>query len=149
MFNLRKTLNKLVFCEDKVMKKNGFQEFENREDLLRAKELNFNLLATIDSYNKTSKNDLDTRINILKKIIEIFETLKIEAFDIDEEAYKKFEEKLRYLEYKRNYIKEYGIEEVDIEQVRRESEQKRIEDEENLRKYREEVMRNKSDKEER
>ena len=106
-----------------MMKKNGYQKFEERETLKRAKELNLNLIDSIDSYNKIPKSDLDKRIEGLKKVIQCFEDLKEEAFDIDENAYAKFRDKLNYLEFRKGYIQNYGLEEYDINEVRREAEE--------------------------
>lgn len=106
-----------------MMKKNGYQKFEERETLKRAKELNLNLIDSIDSYNKIPKSDLDKRIEGLKKVIQCFEDLKEEAFDIDENAYATFRDKLNYLEFRKGYIQNYGLEEYDINEVRREAEE--------------------------
>ena len=106
-----------------MMKKNGYQKFEERETLKRAKELNLNLIDSIDSYNKIPKSDLDKRIEGLKKVIQCFEDLKEEAFDIDENAYDTFRDKLNYLEFRKGYIQNYGLEEYDINEVRREAEE--------------------------
>ena len=111
------------------MRKNGYQKFEERETLKRAKELNLNLIDSIDSYNRMSKVDLDKRIEGLKKVIQCFEDLKEEAFDIDENAYAKFRDKLNYLEFRKNYIQKYGLEEYDIKEVRREAEERKKKDE--------------------
>ena len=111
------------------MRKNGYQKFEEREILKRAKELNLNLIDSIDSYNRMSKADLDKRIEGLKKVIQCFEDLKGEAFDIDENAYAKFRDKLNYLEFRKNYIQKYGLEEYDIKEVRREAEERKKKDE--------------------
>lgn len=111
------------------MRKNGYQKFEERETLKRAKELNLNLIDSIDSYNRMSKADLDKRIEGLKKVIQCFEDLKEEAFDIDENAYAKFRDKLNYLEFRKNYIQKYGLEEYDIKEVRREAEERKKKDE--------------------
>ena len=106
-----------------MMKKNGYQKFEERETLKRAKELNLNLIDSIDSYNKIPKSDLDKRIEGLKKVIQCFEDLKEEAFNIDENAYATFRDKLNYLEFRKGYIQNYGLEEYDINEVRREAEE--------------------------
>ena len=106
-----------------MMKKNGYQKFEERETLKRAKELNLNLIDSIDSYNKIPKSDLDKRIEGLKKVIQCFEDLKEEAFDIDENAYATFRDTLNYLEFRKGYIQNYGLEEYDINEVRREAEE--------------------------
>ena len=107
------------------MRKNGYQEFEKRENLKRAKELNLNLIDSIDSYNKMPKEDLEKSIEALKKVIQCFEDLKEEAFDINENAYATFRDKLNYLEFRKGYIQEYGLEEFDITEVRREAEERK------------------------
>ena len=106
-----------------MMKKNGYPKFEERETLKRTKELNLNLIDSIDSYNKIPKSDLDERIEGLKKVMQCFEDLKEEAFDIDENAYATFRDKLNYLEFRKGYIQNYGLEEYDINEVRREAEE--------------------------
>lgn len=121
------------------MRKNGYQKFEERETLKRAKELNLNLIDSIDSYNRMSKADLDKRIEGLKKVIQCFEDLKEEAFDIDENAYAKFRDKLNYLEFRKNYIQKYGLEEYDIKEVRREAEEHKKKKEQEMRRNHEEI----------
>ena len=101
------------------MKKNGYQEFDERENLKRARELNMQLLEEIRVYNAIPEVNLEKRIEVLEKIIDVFDILKLEAFDIDENAYKKFQEKLKYLKYKRDYIKEYDVETYDVNEIKK------------------------------
>ena len=121
------------------MRKNGYQEFEKRETLKRAKVLNLNLIDSIDSYNKIPKTDLDKRIEALKKVIQCYEDLMKEAFDVDEYAYIKFKDKLNYLEFRKGYIEKYGLEEFDIKEVRREAEEHERKKEEEMRRNHEEI----------
>lgn len=72
------------------MKKNGYQEFDERENLKRAKELHMQLLEEIREYNAIPEKNLEKRIEALEKITDVFDTLKLEAFDIDENAIKNF-----------------------------------------------------------
>ena len=72
------------------MKKNGYQEFDERENLKRARELNMQLLEEIREYNAIPEKNLEKRIEALEKIIDVFDTLKLEAFDIDEMHIKNF-----------------------------------------------------------
>ena len=72
------------------MKKNGYQEFDERENLKRARELNMQLLEEIREYNAIPEKNLEKRIEALEKITDVFDTLKLEAFDIDENAIKNF-----------------------------------------------------------
>ena len=131
------------------MKRNGYQEFEERENLKRARYLNLNLIESIESYNKTPKTDLDKCIEKLKKVMQCFEKLKEEVFDIDEDAYAKFRDKLNYLEFRKKYIEEYGIEEYDINEVRREAEEyKRKKEQEMGRNYEEIAKRQQNNREE-
>lgn len=129
------------------MKRNGYQEFEERENLKRARYLN--LIESIESYNKTPKTDLDKCIEKLKKVMQCFEKLREEVFDIDEDAYAKFRDKLNYLEFRKKYIEEYGIEEYDINEVRREAEEyKRKKEQEMGRNYEEIAKRQQNNREE-
>lgn len=121
------------------MKKNGYQEFEERESLKRAKELNLNLIDSIDSYNSMLKADLEKRIEALRKVIQCFEDLKEEAFDIDENAYATFRDKLNYLEFRKDYIEKYGLEEYDIKEVRREAEERKKKDEQRMKEHHAEI----------
>ncbi len=121
------------------MRKNGYQEFEERENLKRAKELNLNLIESIDCYNKIQKADLNKRIEALKKVIQCFEDLMEEAFDVDEKAYAKFRDKLNYLEFRKDYIEKYGLEEYDINEVRREAEERKKKDEQMMKENHEEI----------
>lgn len=131
------------------MKRNGYQEFEERENLKRARYLNLNLIESIESYNKTPKTDLDKCIEKLKKVMQCFEKLREEVFDIDEDAYAKFRDKLNYLEFRKKYIEEYGIEEYDINEVRREAEEyKRKKEQEMGRNYEEIAKRQQNKREE-
>ena len=127
------------------LKRNGYQEFEERENLKRAKELNLNLIESIDSYNTIPKTDLEKRIKALKKVIQCYEDLMKEAFDIDEYAYIKFKDKLNYLEFRKDYIEKYGIEEYDINDVRREAEEYKRNKEEEMRRNHEEIAKRHQD----
>ena len=127
------------------MKRNGYQEFEERENLKRAKELNLNLIESIDSYNTIPKTDLEKRIKALKKVIQCYEDLMKEAFDIDEYAYIKFKDKLNYLEFRKDYIEKYGIEEYDINDVRREAEEYKSNKEQEMRRNHEEIAKRHQD----
>ena len=44
------------------MKRNGYQEFEEREDLKREKSLNFQLIEALRAYNEIPKNNQKKRI---------------------------------------------------------------------------------------
>ncbi len=121
------------------MKRNGYQEFEERQNLKRAKQLNLNLIESIDSYNKMPKEDLEKRIEALRKVIQCFEELMEEAFDVDENAYAKFRDKLNYLEFRKNYIERYGLEEFDIKEVRREAEEMKNKEEQMMKQNHEEI----------
>ena len=127
------------------LKRNGYQEFEERENLKRAKELNLNLIESIDSYNTIPKTDLEKRIKALKKVIQCYEDLMKEAFDIDEYAYIKFKDKLNYLEFRKDYIEKYGIEEYDINDVRREAEEYKSNKEQEMRRNHEEIAKRHQD----
>ena len=122
------------------MKRNGYQEFEERENLKRAKQLNLNLIESIDSYNKMPREDLEKRIEALRKVIQCFEELMEEAFDVDENAYAKFRDKLNYLEFRKDYIEEYGIEEYDINEVRKEAEERKKRDKQMMKENYEEIF---------
>lgn len=121
------------------LKRNGYQEFEERQNLKRAKQLNLNLIESIDSYNKMPKEDLEKRIEALRKVIQCFEELMEEAFDVDENAYAKFRDKLNYLEFRKNYIERYGLEEFDIKEVRREAEEMKNKEEQMMKQNHEEI----------
>ncbi len=121
------------------MRKNGYQKFEEGEILKRAKELHLNLIDSIDSYNKMPKEDLEKRIEALKKVIQCFEDLMEEAIYVDENAYAKFKDKLNYLEFRKDYIKKYGLEEYDIKEVRREAEERKKKDEQMMKENHAEI----------
>ncbi len=122
------------------MKRNGYQEFEERENLKRAKQLNLNLIESIDSYNKMPREDLEKRIEALRKVIQCFEELMEEAFDVDENAYAKFRDKLNYLEFRKDYIEKYGLEEYDINEVRKEAEERKKRDKQMMKENYEEIF---------
>ena len=122
------------------MKRNGYQEFEERENLKRAKQLNLNLIVSIDSYNKMPREDLEKRIEALRKVIQCFEELMEEAFDVDENAYAKFRDKLNYLEFRKDYIEKYGLEEYDINEVRKEAEERKKRDKQMMKENYEEIF---------
>ena len=122
------------------MKRNGYQEFEERENLKRAKQLNLNLIESIDSYNKMPKEDLEKRIEALRKVIQCFEELMEEAFDVDENAYAKFRDKLNYLEFRKDYIEKYGLEEYDINEVRKETKKRKKRDKQMMKENYEEIF---------
>ena len=122
------------------LKRNGYQEFEERQNLKRAKQLNLNLIESIDSYNKMPKEDLEKRIEALRKVIQCFEELMEEAFDVDENAYAKFRDKLNYLEFRKDYIEKYGLEEYDINEVRKEAEERKKRDKQMMKENYEEIF---------
>ena len=122
------------------LKRNGYQEFEERENLKRAKQLNLNLIESIDSYNKMPREDLEKRIEALRKVIQCFEELMEEAFDVDENAYAKFRDKLNYLEFRKDYIEKYGLEEYDINEVRKEAEERKKRDKQMMKENYEEIF---------
>ena len=122
------------------LKRNGYQEFEERENLKRAKQLNLNLIESIDSYNKMPKEDLEKRIEALRKAIQCLEELMEEAFDVDENAYAKFRDKLNYLEFRKDYIEKYGLEEYDINEVRKEAEERKKRDKQMMKENYEEIF---------
>ena len=122
------------------MKRNGYQEFEERENLKRAKQLNLNLIESIDSYNKMPREDLEKRIEALRKVIQCFEELMEEAFDVDENVYAKFRDKLNYLEFRKDYIEKYGLEEYDINEGRKEAEERKKRDKQMMKENYEEIF---------
>ncbi len=127
------------------MKKNGYQEFDERESLKRAKELNMQLIRSLEEFNSISKHELDARIEKLEEIIEIYETLKEEAFDFDETEYKRIKEKLEYLKFRKQYLEEFSIDEISKEELKEYAKSKKQQDEENMKKYRKEKLKEKAD----
>ena len=127
------------------MKKNGYQEFDERESLKRAKELNMQLIRSLEEFNSISKHELDARIEKLEEIIEIYETLKEEGFDFDETEYKRIKEKLEYLKFRKQYLEEFSIDEISKEELNEYAKSKKQQDEENMKKYRKEKLKEKAD----
>ena len=109
------------------MKRNGYQEFEEREDLKREKELNENLSEKIRLYKSSSFEDIDKEIQCTEEIIEAFKELKREGFEYDLEDLRKFEKRLDYLQFTKRYEQTNEITRVKIKEVIEES--KRIEEE--------------------
>ena len=109
------------------MKRNGYQEFEEREDLKREKELNENLSEKIRLYKSSSFEDIDKEIQCTEEIIEAFKELKREGFEYDLEDLRKFEKRLDYLQFTKRYEQTNEITRVKIKDVIEES--KRIEEE--------------------
>lgn len=109
------------------MKRNGYQEFEEREDLKREKELNENLSEKIRLYKSSSFEDIDKEIQCTEEIIEAFKELKREGFEYDLENLRKFEKRLDYLQFTKRYEQTNEITRVKIKDVIEES--KRIEEE--------------------
>ena len=122
------------------MKKNGYQEFDERENLKRAKELNMQLIRALEEFNNVSKNNLDLRIEKLEDVLEIYETLKEEAFDFDEAEYSRVREKLKYLRFRRQYLEEFDVDQISVEELNKYAEKKKQEDRENMKKYKEETL---------
>ena len=122
------------------MKKNGYQEFDERENLKRAKELNMQLIQALGEFNNVPKNNLDLRIEKLEDLLKIYETVKEEAFDFDEAEYNKFREKLKYLRFRRQYLEEFDVDQISVEELNKYAEKKKQEDIENMKKYREETL---------
>ena len=63
-----------------------------------------------------------------------------EAFDVDENAYAKFRDKLNYLEFRKDYIEKYGLEEYDINEVRKEAEERKKRDKQMMKENYEEIF---------
>ena len=122
------------------MKKNGYQEFDERENLKRAKELHMTLIRALEEFNSIPKHELDERIEKLEEIIEVYETLKEEAFDFDETEYKRIKEKLKYLNFKKQYLEEFSIDEISEEELNEYTKTKKQQDEENMKRYRKEKL---------
>ena len=122
------------------MKKNGYQEFDERETLKRAKELNLQLIRRIEEFNKLPNHKLDARIKKLEEIIEIYDTLRDEAFDFDETEYKRIKEKLKYLNFKKQYLDEFSIDGITEEELNEYTKTKKQQDEENMKRYRKERL---------
>ena len=122
------------------MKKNGYQEFDERENLKRAKELNMQLIRALEEFNNVPKNNLDLRIEKLEDVLEIYETLKEEAFDFDEAEYSRVREKLKYLRFRRQYLEEFDVDQISVEELNKYAEKKKQEDRENMKKYKEETL---------
>ncbi len=122
------------------MKKNGYQEFDERENLKRAKELHMTLIRALEEFNSIPKHELDERIEKLEEIIEVYETLKEEAFDFDETEYKRIKEKLKYLNFKKQYLEEFSIDEISEEELNEYTKTKKQQDEENMKRYRKERL---------
>ena len=122
------------------MKKNGYQEFDERENLKRAKELHMTLIRALEEFNSISKNELDARIEKLEEIIEIYETLKEEAFDFDETEYDRIREKLKYLVFRKQYLEEFDVDQISIDELDKYVKKKEQEDRENMKKYRDESL---------
>ena len=123
------------------MKKNGYQEFDERENLKRAKELHMTLIRALEEFNSIPKHELDERIEKLEEIIEVYETLKEEAFDFDETEYKRIKEKLKYLNFKKQYLEEFSIDEISEEELNEYTKTKKQQDEENMKRYKSEAKR--------
>ena len=107
------------------MKKNGYQEFDERENLKRAKELNMQLIRALEEFNNVPKNNLDLRIEKLEDVLEIYETLKEEAFDFDEAEYSRVREKLKYLRFRRQYLEEFDVDQISVEELNKYAEKKK------------------------
>ena len=122
------------------MKKNGYQEFDEMENLRRAKELNMQLIRALEEFNNVPKNNLDLRIEKLEDVLEIYETLKEEAFDFDEAEYSRVREKLKYLRFRRQYLEEFDVDQISVEELNKYAEKKKQEDRENMKKYKEESL---------
>ena len=117
------------------MKRNGYQEFEERESLKREKSLNSQLIEALRVYNEISKNNLEERIRGLEKVLVIYQTMKDEGFDFDVQEYKRIEEQLKYLNFRKSYIAEYGIEEITEKELQEYTEKKKKQEEENYKAH--------------
>lgn len=122
------------------MKKNGYQEFDERENLKRAKELNRQLIRALEEFNNVPKDNLGLRIEKLADVLEIYETLKAEAFDFDEAEYSRITEKLKYLIFRKQYLEEFDVDQISVDELNEYSKKKEQEDRENMKKYREESL---------
>lgn len=117
------------------MKKNGYQEFDEMENLKRVKELNIKLIQSLEEFNNVPKNKLNLRIEKLEAVVEIYETLKEEGFDFDEVKYSDVKEKLRYLKFRKQYIEEFDVEQISVKELNEYTKTKKQEEKENMKKY--------------
>ena len=77
---------------------NWMEEFERNEDEQRERELNIKLEKLLDLLDKVSIDNEE--VKILKEILNIYEELRIEAFDYDEKDYNNKKKKLKEFIYK-------------------------------------------------
>ena len=85
---------------------NWMEKFERNKDEQRERELNVELEKLLDLLDKTYKNE--EKIKILKKIIDVYKELKVDACDYDEKDYiskKKELEEIRYRIKEQEHIK--------------------------------------------
>lgn len=78
---------------------NWFEKFEKNNDERREKEINYLLEELLKKYENIE--DESQKIKILEKIIEFYETLKIELFEYDANDYLKKKKELKILQYKK------------------------------------------------
>ena len=61
--------------------------------------------------------------------------MKDEGFDFDVQEYKRIEEQLKYLNFRKSYITEYGIEEITEQELQEYTEKKKKQEEENYKAH--------------
>ena len=78
--------------------KNWMEKYEEKQDELRQTELN-SKLEELYKYLEDVE-DIQKRYNILKKIAEIYEKLKIESLEYDMQEYAEVKKEISKLKYK-------------------------------------------------
>ena len=82
------------------MRENRFQEFDRRRDERRERELEKELRSAKEMYKRAKGKDISKQKEAVKEILDVLETMKLEAIDIDEILYAKMQQMFAYLENK-------------------------------------------------
>ena len=82
-----------------VEMENWFEKYERKKEEARERELNYLLNELLEQYDRAK--DIKETIKILEKIIEIYETMKIELLEYDTKDYLDKKKQLANLRYEK------------------------------------------------
>ena len=80
------------------MRENRFQEFDRRRDERRERELEKELRSAIEMYRGIMGKDISKEKEAVQEILDVLDTMKLEAIDINEELYARMQQTFEYLE---------------------------------------------------
>ena len=107
---------------------------ENIQKNRQLEKYNEEIRSLKEKYNDLKERDYSAQIAILESMLSIYHKIKslsIDGINVEKEI-RKLEENINYLKFRRQYLKEYNVDEFSIEKVRRQAEMEEMYYEERL-----------------